>query len=70
MAAFPVDGLDACIVGNQHVNLALYRNSFCIQGFLNALADNAADSKFLQTELLKYQIDFMRDINSSSYTAH
>ena len=67
MTAFPVDGLYASIIGNQNVDFAAGADAFGTKGFLNALADNTADSKFLQTELLKYQIDSMCHVSFSSY---
>ena len=67
LPAFTVNGLYAFIICNQNIDFTPCADPFCAKSFLNAFADNTADGEFLQAQLLKYQINLMVHVNSSSY---
>ena len=66
MAALPVDHLNACVIRHKDVDFAGDIDALCVQNRVDAGADDAFDGKFLQAQLLKYDVDFMSHVNSSS----
>ena len=66
LAAGQIDGVDALVVGDQHVDLAVGGNAFGIQSGLNALLDDIADGRTLDGQNVECQIDLMAHISSSS----
>ena len=66
VAALPVDHLNACVIRHKDVDLAGDIDALRVQNRVDAGADDAFDGKFLQAQLLEYDVDFMSHVNSSS----
>ena len=66
VAALPVDHLNACVIRHKDVDFTGDIDALCVQNRVDARADDAFDGKFLQTQLLKYDVYFMSHVNSSS----